>query len=121
MANDLNQCNFIGRVGKDPDVKYAASGTAVANFSIAVGHKYQETESTEWVRCVAFGKLAEVVGEYVVKGMQVFASGRMQTRSWEDQNGNTRYSTEIIAAIVQFLGSKKTSDKRNGDSGNPPF
>ena len=109
MANDLNQCNFIGRVGKDPEVRYAASGTAVGNFSIAVGYKYKDTESTEWVRIVVFGKLAEIVGEYVTRGKQLFVSGRMQTRSWEDKDGAKRYTTEIIANDVQFLGSRNDS------------
>ena len=112
MANDLNQCNFIGRAGQDPEIRYAPSGTAVCNFSIAVGYKYKDEESTEWVRVVAFGKLAEIIGEYVHKGKQLFVSGRMQTRSWEDKDGNKRYTTEIIANNVQFLG--------RGDTQQPP-
>ena len=123
MANDLNQCNFIGRVGKDPEVRYAASGTAVGNFSIAVGYKYKDTESTEWIRIVVFGKLAEIVGEYVTKGKQLFVSGRMQTRSWEDKDGAKRYTTEIVANDVQFLGSKSSQCESHPiDDGKPiPF
>ena len=109
MANDLNQCNFIGRTGQEPEIRYAASGTAIANFSIAVGYKYKDNESTEWVRVVAFGKLAEIIGEYVGKGKQLFVSGRMQTRSWEDKDGNKRYTTEIVANDVQFLGGRDDS------------
>ena len=109
MANDLNQCNFIGRLGNDPEMRYAPSGTAVCNFSIAVGYKYKEEESTEWVRVVAFGKLAEIVGEYVRKGKQIFVSGRMQTNVWDDKDGNKRYTTEIIANNVQFLGGRNES------------
>ena len=109
MANDLNQCNFIGRLGKDPETRYAASGTAVCNFSIAVGYKYKEEESTEWVRVTTFGKLAEIIAEYVSKGSQVFVSGRMKTNAWEDKDGVKRYTTEIIANTVQFLGGRSDS------------
>jgi len=109
MANDLNQCNFIGRAGKDPEIRYSASGTAVTSFSLAVGYKYKDVEDTEWVNVVAFGKLAELVGQYVNKGKQLFVSGRMQTDKWQDKDGNDRYTTKIIANTVQFLGS--ASDK----------
>jgi len=104
-SNDLNQCNFIGRAGRDPETRYAASGTAVTNFSLAVGYKYKETESTEWVLVICFGKLAELVEQYVQKGKQLFVSGRMKTEQWEDRDGNKRYTTKIIADKVQFLGS----------------
>ena len=109
MSNDLNQCNFIGRAGRDPETRYAASGTAVTSFSMAVGYKYKDTESTEWVNVVAFGKLAELVGQYVQKGKQLFVSGRMQTEKWKAKDGNDRFTTKIIADKVQFLGS--ASDK----------
>ena len=105
MANDLNQCNFIGRAGKDPEIRYSASGTAVTSFSLAVGYKYKETESTEWINVVCFGKLASLVSQYVQKGKQLFVSGRMQTDKWQDKDGNDRYTTKIIANTVQFLGS----------------
>ena len=103
MANDLNQCNFIGRLGKDPEIRYAASGMAVTNFSIAVSYKYKGEEETEWINCVAFDKLAEIIGQYVSKGKQVFVSGRLQTQKWEDKEGIVRYRPQIIANIVQFL------------------
>jgi len=105
MANDLNQCNFIGRAGRDPEMRYSQSGTAFVNFSLAVGYKYKDTESTEWVNVVAFGKLAELIDQYVNKGKQLFVSGRMQTDKWQDKSGNDRYTTKIIADKVQFLGS----------------
>lgn len=105
MANDLNQCNFIGRAGRDPESRYTTSGMAVTSFSLAVGYKYKEKESTEWVNVVAFGKLGELIGQYVNKGKQLFVSGRMQTEQWEDKDGNKRYTTKIIANTVQFLGS----------------
>ena len=111
MANDLNQCNFIGRAGKDPEMRYATSGTAIANLSLAVGYKYKDTESTEWLRVVAFGKLAEIVEKYVTKGKQIFLSGRLQTNQWEDKEGNKRYTTEIIANNIQFLGGRNDSDQ----------
>jgi len=109
MANDLNQCNFIGRVGRDPEVRYLASGTAVASFSLAVNNEYKGEKKTEWVNVVCFGKLAEVVGEYVTKGKQLYLSGRMQTDKWQDKQGNDRYTTKIITQTVQFLGVPTTT------------
>ncbi len=106
MANDLNQCNFIGRLGKDPEMRYMQDGSAVASFSIAVGWKGKDKEGTEWVNVSAFGKLAEIVGEYCTKGKQVFVSGRFHTRKWQDKEGNDRYSTQINADRIQLLGSK---------------
>ena len=116
MANDLNRCSFIGRLGRDPEVKYMPSGSAVVNFSIAVGQSWkdketgQKKEKTEWVRISAFGKLAEICGEYLSKGKQIFISGRMETRKWE-KDGVPQYSTEIIANDVQFLGSRGDSQE----------
>ena len=125
MANDLNQCNFIGRAGKDPEIRYAPSGTAVCNFSIAVGYKYKDEESVEWIRIVTFGKLAELIAKYVFKGSRVFVSGRMQAKSWEDKDGTKRYTTEIIANTVQFLSSKGDSvspgEANAEDDGEIPF
>jgi len=109
MANDLNQCNFIGRVGQDPEVRYIPSGLAVVDFSIAVGFKTKTEEKTEWVKVVAWDKLAELVGKYVKKGNQVFVSGRMQTDKWEDKEGIKRYTTKINANTIQFLGSKDSN------------
>lgn len=107
MSNDLNRCEFIGRLGKDPEVRYSPDGAAVCNFSLAVGWKTKEKEGVEWVRIVAFGKLAEICGEYLTKGKQVYASGRMTTRKWADkETGQDRYSTEIVADQMQMLGGK---------------
>lgn len=111
MARDLNQCNFIGRLGGDPEVKSTSSGKAVANFSIAVGNKTSAGESTEWVRIIAFERLAEVVGTYLKKGSKVFVSGRMQTRKWQDSQGIERYTTEIIASDMQMLDGKQESQQ----------
>lgn len=105
MSNDLNQCQFIGRLGNDPETKFLPSGDAVTNISIACGWKSKDKEGTEWVRVVAFGKLAEIMGEYLRKGSQVYISGSMRTRSWE-KDGQKHYSTEIVADRMQMLGSK---------------
>ena len=111
MANDLNQCNFIGRLGRDPEMRSTATGDQVANFSIAVGWKSKQKEGTEWVNVVAFGKLAEIIGQYLTKGSRIFVSGKQRTRKWQDKNGQDRYSTEIVANELQMLDSK--------GSGNP--
>ena len=120
MANDLNRCDFIGRLGKDPEIRYTPNGTAVANFSIAVGEKWkdkntgEQKEKTEWIRVVAFGKLAEICGEYLEKGKQIYLSGKLQTREWDDKEGNKRYTTEIVANQIQTLGD----GNRDGGSGS---
>ena len=111
MANDLNQCNFIGRLGKDPEVRYGASGDAIAGLTLAVGSTWKDKagakqESTEWVNITAFGKLGEICGEYLKKGSQVFISGRMKTDKYTDKQGVEKYSTKIIAQDMQMLGSK---------------
>lgn len=106
MANDLNQCNFIGRLGQDPEVRHTAGGTAVANLSLAVGWKSKDNEGVEWVRVVLFNRTAEVAGEYLTKGSRVFISGRMQTKKWTDRDGNDRYTTEIVGNQLQMLDSK---------------
>lgn len=112
MSKDLNQCNFIGRLGKDVDLRFTPSGSAVANFSIACGDDYkdkqsgQKVEKTNWINVVAFGKLGEICGDYLQKGSQVFVSGKFTTEKYE-KDGQTRYSTKIIANDVQFLGGKQ--------------
>jgi single-strand DNA-binding protein len=106
MANDLNLCQFIGRLGRDPEKRFMASGDAVVNFSIAVGWKGKDKEGTEWIRVNAYGKLAEICAEYLAKGSQVYIAGRMTTRKWQDKDGQDRYSTEINADRMQMLGGK---------------
>jgi len=110
MANDLNRCQFIGRLGKDPEIKYTPNGTAVASISLACGWKTKEKEGVEWIKCVAWGRLAEVCGEYLNKGSLVYIEGRLQTRDWEDKDGIKRYITEIIASSMQMLGNRKKGD-----------
>lgn len=106
MANDLNQCSFIGRLGADPETRYMTSGDAATNFRIACSWKGKEKEGTEWIPVTTFGKLAEICGEYLKKGSQVYVSGRFTTRKWQDKEGNDRYSTEIVADRMQMLGGK---------------
>lgn len=124
MANDLNQCQFIGRLGVDPETRFLPSGDGVTNFRIACGWKTKDKEGTEWVSIVTFGKLSEICGEYLKKGSQVFVQGRMQTRKWQDKEGNARYSTEIVAERMQMLGGKREGDSKPTDSkptGQAPF
>lgn len=112
MANDLNQCNFIGRLGADPETRYAPNGDAICNFRIAVGWKTKEKEGSEWVRISAFGKLAEICGQYLKKGSQVFIGGKMSTRKWQDKEGRDQYTTEIRADQMQMLGGKSDSTQQ---------
>ena len=106
MSNDLNRCEFIGRLGKDPEVRFTASGEAICNFSIAVGWKTKDKDGTEWVRITSFGKLAGICGDYLKKGSQVFIAGRMTTRKWANKDGVDQYTTEVVADQMQMLGGK---------------
>lgn len=106
MASDLNRCEFIGRLGANPEVRYAPSGNAVCNFSIAVNYKAKEKESTEWVRIVSFDKWAGICADYLKKGSKVFVAGRMTTRKWVNKDGVDQYTTEIIMDYMQMLGGK---------------
>ena len=110
---DLNKVMLIGRAGKDPEMRYLPSGVAVANFSIATSDKFKDKatgepkEATEWHRISAFDKLAEIIGEYVKKGGQVYIEGKLTTRKWQDKDGQDRYTTEIRAERMQLLGGKR--------------
>ena len=115
MSNDLNLCHFIGRLGADPEQRLMASGDVVANFRIAVGWKSKDKEGAEWVSCVAFKKLAEIVCQYCRKGQQVYVSGKFRTRKWETKEGETRYSTEIVCDKLQMLGSSVSASRENAD------
>jgi len=112
MPNDLNQCNFIGRVGKEVNTRYLPDGKAVASFSIAVGSSWknkesgEKQESTEWINISVFGKLAEICSEYLRKGSKVFISGKFKTDKYKDKEGNDRYSTKVIANDMQMLDSR---------------
>ena len=110
MATDLNRCEFIGRLGKDPEVRYTADSNAICNFSIAVSYKSKDKETTEWVRITAFGKLAGICADYLKKGSQVFVAGRMTTRKWQNKDGVDQYTTEVVADQMQMLGSRSADD-----------
>ncbi|MCX5849098.1 MAG: single-stranded DNA-binding protein [Deltaproteobacteria bacterium] len=107
----VNKVILVGRLGKDPDIRYTPDGTMVTNFTLATDEQWKDksgekVQKTEWHRIVTFGKLAEICGNYLVKGKLVFIEGRIQTRSWEDKDGVKRYTTEIIASNMQMLDSK---------------
>lgn len=111
MAGGVNKVILIGNLGADPEVRYTASGTPVANFRLATSETWndkegQRQERTEWHRIVAWGRLAELSGEYLSKGRQVYIEGRIQTRQWDDREGNKRYTTEIVAQNLTFLGGR---------------
>ncbi|MDU9049412.1 MAG: single-stranded DNA-binding protein [Candidatus Electrothrix sp. Rat3] len=104
----INKVILIGNLGADPELRYTQSGVAVASFNVATSRRWkdkegQQQEETEWHRIVAWQRLGEVCNEYLHKGSKVYVEGRLQTRKWQDQNGNDRYTTEIIASDIQFL------------------
>lgn len=108
----LNQCNFIGRIGKDPETRYSTSGDAITNITLAVDDSYknksgEKVEKCEWVNVTFYRKLAEIAGEYLVKGSLVYVSGKMETRKYTDKNGVERYATNIIANDMKMLSSKQ--------------
>lgn len=111
----VNKVILIGNLGKDPELKYTPAGQPVATFSLATTEKFsgkdgQKQEKTEWHTVVAWGKLAEVVNQYLAKGKSAYVEGKIQTRSWEDKDGNRRYKTEIVASSVQFLSPAKSDE-----------
>lgn len=111
----VNKVILIGNLGRDPEVRYTPDGTAVANFSIATSDEWtdkgsgEKQERTEWHRIVAFRRLGEICGEYLSKGRQVYIEGKLQTREWQDKEGNKRYTTEIVANQMQMLGPRGAS------------
>ena len=121
----VNKAMIVGNLGADPEVRYTPGGQAVANFRIATTESWnnkengQKEERTEWHRIVVWGKQAENCSQYLSKGRQVYIEGRIQTRSWTDKDGNTKYTTEIVANTVQFLGSK-SQDAGQGQADTPP-
>ncbi len=107
----LNKAMIIGHLGRDPEVRYMQSGQAVANFTVATSEKFkgrdgEMQERTEWHKVVFFGKLAEIAGQWLSKGKQVYIEGRIQTREWTDKDGNKRYTTEIVGQEMVMLGGK---------------
>ena len=112
MARGVNKAIIVGTLGQDPEIRYTANGSAVANISVATNESWKDKqtgeaqERTEWHRIVMFGRLAEIAQQYLKKGSQAYFEGRIQTRKWQDQSGNDRYSTEIVANEMQMLGGR---------------
>lgn len=111
----MNKCILLGRLTKDPDIRYSQNNNImVANFTLAVNRKYVkpgEERQTDFINIVAYSKLAEFINKYINKGLQVCVSGRLQTRNWDDDNGNRRYVTEVIAEEIDFADSQKKSEE----------
>lgn len=122
MSRGINKAIIVGRLGNDPDTRYLPNGDAVCNISVATSESWtdkntgQPQERTEWHRITAFRRLAEIMGQYLRKGSQVYIEGKIQTRKWQAQDGSDRYSTEIIADQMQMLGGR--SDGQSGGSAN---
>ncbi|MDR1487129.1 MAG: single-stranded DNA-binding protein [Deltaproteobacteria bacterium] len=108
----VNKAILVGNLGKDPELKYTQSGKAMVNFSLATTERWSGEDRTEWHNIVMFDRLAEIANDFLRKGRTVFIEGRIQTRSWEDQNGNKRYITEIVASNMQMLGSPRSEQDR---------
>lgn len=119
MSRGVNKVILVGHLGQDPEVKYMTNGNAVANISIATSEQWtdkqtnERREQTEWHRVVFFNRMAEIVGEYLRKGSQVYVEGRLQTRKWTDKDNIDRYSTEIVANNMQMLGSRGAQQSHN--------
>ena len=123
MANrGINKVILVGNLGQDPEVRYMPNGSAVANFSVATSESWKDKQTseqkyrTEWHRVVVFGKLAEIAGEHVKKGTQVYLEGQLQSRKWQDQSGQDRYTTEVvinpIGGTLQILGTHSASENQ---------
>ena len=115
----VNRVILIGNLGRDPELRYTPSGTAVANFSLATTDRFsnkqgERQERTEWHRIVAWGRTAELCAQYLSKGRSVYVEGRLQTNEWEDKEGQKRRTTEIVAQTVQFLGGRSAGDAGGG-------
>ena len=112
MARGVNKVILVGNLGKDPEVRYMSNGNAVCNVTLATSESWkdkqtgEQKEKTEWHTIVFYRRLAEIAGEYLKKGSQVYIEGKLQTRKWQDKSGNDRYTTEIIASEMQMLGSR---------------
>ena len=123
-SRGINKVILIGNLGRDPEIRYASNGSAIANFSIATSESWndknsgEKVEKTEWHRIVAYRRLAEIIGEYLKKGSHVYIEGKLQTRKWQDKDGQDRYTTEIVANEMQMLGSKGGGSGGMGGGGN---
>ena len=121
----VNKVILVGRLGQNPEVRYTPSGAAVANFSVATNESWsdkngQKQERTEWHRVVVWGKLAELCAQYLAKGRQCYVEGRLQTREWQDKDGVKKYSTEVQAQTVQFLGATQGAGAGASAGGSSP-
>lgn len=125
MAKGINKVILIGNLGKDPEVRHMPSGGGVANLTLATSESWKDKqtgekqEKTEWHRVVMFGRLGEIAGEYLKKGSKVYIEGRLQTKKWQDNNGNDRYTTEIVANEMQMLDSRGGSAEFSNPGGSP--
>jgi single-strand DNA-binding protein len=128
MARGVNKVILVGNLGRDPEVRYSPNGQAVANVTLATSESWKDKtsgekqERTEWHRVVFFGRLAEIAGEYLKKGAQIYVEGRLQTRKWQDKDGHDRYTTEIVANDMQMLGSRNGAGvpSENFNQDQPP-
>lgn len=131
MSKDLNKCTIIGRLGKDPEMRFTPGGSAVTTFSVAVGRQWrngdgQQQEETEWFTVVAWAKLGEICNEHLRKGSRIYIEGRIQTRTYDDKDGVKRYKTELIASDMIILDSRKAdqpdaaSQDADGIDWSPP-
>lgn len=121
----MNKVMVIGNLGNDPEVRYTQNKTPVTTLSVATNERWKNSEGnrqehTEWHRVVAWGKLAEVCGEYLNKGSKVYIEGKLSTKKWEDPDGNTRYTTEIVAKGLEMLGSRQDNGGSQPNGSNEP-
>ncbi|MFC1570167.1 single-stranded DNA-binding protein [Candidatus Omnitrophota bacterium] len=124
MAASLNKVFLMGNLTRDPELRYIPSGTAVANFTVAVNRPYKDTagekkEEVSFIRVVVWGKMAEVCGEYLTKGRPVLVEGRLKSRAWEAQDGQKRSALDVVAVSVQFLGGRDKAQAPAGSQGGP--
>jgi single-strand DNA-binding protein len=121
VARGVNKVILVGHLGKDPEMRYSPDGKAVANMTVATSESWKDKtsgekqERTEWHRVVFFNRLAEIAGEYLKKGAQVYIEGRLQTRKWKDKEGNDRYTTEVVGNEMQMLGGKGGGAQANNE------
>ena len=124
MGNDFNKAILIGRLTRDPELRYTPSGASVASFSLANGYSYKQgdekKETTSFFDCIVWGKPGEIIAEYAKKGQQLAIEGRLQQRSWDDQDGKERSKVEIVVEKFQFLGGKKESGSGQSDTPGTP-
>ncbi|MDH2430996.1 single-stranded DNA-binding protein [Pokkaliibacter sp. MBI-7] len=129
MARGVNKVTLIGNLGADPEVRYMPNGTAVTNITLATSESWKDKQSgqvqerTEWHRVVFFARLAEVVGQYARKGSKLYVEGKLQTRKWQDQSGQDRYTTEIVVDMrgsMQLLDNRSDNGQRAGQGGSAP-